>query len=74
MNLHSNYRRKHTVIRTVYVRYLDHERDANDALRFVLCFGHIVVQFRIETVKLNLKQIKKYVTVRGLLVAQNCFK
>jgi hypothetical protein len=57
----------------VFVHYLDHERDTNDALRFVLRFGHIVVEFGIETVKLNLEQIKKYVTVRVPSVAQSCF-
>jgi len=38
------------------VQYLDHERDAHDALRLVLRFRHIVVKFCVETVQLDLQQ------------------
>jgi hypothetical protein len=38
------------------VQYLDHKRDTHDALRLVLRFRHIVVQFSVETVQLDLQQ------------------
>jgi hypothetical protein len=48
--------------------YLDHKRDTHDALRLVLRFRHIVVQFCVETVQLDLQQREEgYLKIRSVI-------
>jgi hypothetical protein len=44
---------------TCAVHYLDHKRYSHDALRLMLRFRHIVVQFCVKTIQLDLQHRKK---------------